>query len=142
MHTRSDAIDHITTSIKATGVVPDAAAESARDGIADALYTACGDTWAVEGAYSSLFWWLVESHARSGAVAETAPEAPAAATDALASALIEAVERVERVREDLRAAESARDELLTCTHRAGAYSITELGRLAGLSRGRVSQVLS
>lgn len=145
MHTHETALTHITEAIQATGVVPGAAAEYDLDSIADELYAAAGSTWNLEDLDTGIFWWVVQRHARDEEPAETtadAPEAPSQGTDEIASALADAADKVGNARESLKAAESARDQLLARTHRTGAYTITELARMSGLTRGRVSQIIS
>lgn len=131
MHTHQDAIAHITEAIEATGVVQDAAAEYDLDGIADKLYTAAGGTWDLDGLDTGIFWWVVHRHARD--------EKP---RDEVSSSLAQAAEKVANARQSLKAAEAARDLLLTCTYHTGTYTITELARMSGLTRARVSQILS
>lgn len=145
MHTKTDALAHITEAIEATGVVEDAATEYNLDGIADEAYKAAGETWDLTDLDTGQFWWIVQRHALDVDTAETVPahpEAPSPASDEIASALAGAGAHVASTREDLKAAESARDQLLKRAHRTGAYKITELADMAGLTRGRVSQILS
>ena len=145
MHTQSDAVAHITEAIEATGVVEDAAAEYDLDAIAQALYIAAGRSWDITDVDASVFWWCVQRHALNDAERDAAPEHPedgSDATDQTASALAEAAERVAAARQALKAAESERDQLLIRTHRTGAYKVTELADMAGLTRARVSQIVS
>lgn len=142
MHTQPDAVAHITEAIEATGVVQDAAAEYDLDAIADELYTAAGG-WNIDDLDTGIFWAAVQRHTLDND--QDAPAAPAgmsADTDMILNGLAYAAERVAAAREDVRAAESARDELLTRAHHTGAYTITELAGITGLTRGRVSQILS
>lgn len=145
MHTKTDALAHITEAIEATGVVEDAAAEYNLDGIADEAYKAAGGTWNLQDLDTSKFWWIVQRQALNDEdreAAPTEPETPSPASDEIANALAAAAERVTDARDSLKAAETARDQLLRRTHRTGAYKITELAGMAGLTRARVSQILS
>lgn len=145
MHTQSDAVAHITEAIEATGVVEDAAAEYDLDGIADEAYKAAGYTWDLTDLDTGKFWWIVQRHAlndEESVAAPTEPDSPSPASDEIANTLAEAAAQVADARDSLKAAESARDELLARAHRTGAYKITELADMAGLTRARVSQILS
>lgn len=144
MHTKTDALAHITEAIEATGVVEDAAAEYDLDGIADDAYKASGDAWDLTNLDTGTFWWIVQRHALNVEERDAAPEpdAPSPASDEIANALAAAAERVTDARDSLKAAETARDQMLRRTHRTGAYKITELADMAGLTRGRVSQIVS
>lgn len=145
MHTKSDALAHITEAIQATGVVEDAAAEYDLDSIANEAYKAAGDTWDLTNLDTSTFWWIVQRHAlttEEPAVATAEPDTPTPASDEIANTLADAAARVTDTRGALKAAEAARDELLTRAHHTGAYTITELAGITGLTRGRVSQILS
>lgn len=53
-----------------------------------------------------------------------------------------AAERVAQAREDLRAAEAARDELLTRAAHTGTLTQSRLAQLAGVTRARVSQIIN
>lgn len=145
MHTHSSAIDHITEAIEATGVVEDAAAEFDLAGIADEAYKAAGETWDLTDLDTGTFWWIVQRHAlndeeRDATPAE--PDAPSPASDEIASALADAAEQVTAARAALKTAETARDQLLIRTARTGAYTQAELARMAGITRGRVGQILT
>ena len=58
MHTKSDALAHITEAIQATGVVEDAAAEYDLDSIANEAYKAAGGTWDLTNLDTGTFWWM------------------------------------------------------------------------------------
>ena len=145
MHTQSDALAHITEAIQATGVVEDAAAEYDLDSIANEAYKAAGYTWDLTDLDTGKFWWIVQRHALNNeepAMPPAEPDTPTPASDEIANTLADAAARVTDARDSLKAAESARDELLTRAHHTGAYTITELAGITGLTRGRVSQILS
>ena len=145
MHTQSDALAHITEAIQATGVIPDAAAEYDLDSIAYDLHTAAGETWDLENLDTGIFWWIVQRHAlttEEPPVAPAEPNTPTPASDEIANTLADAAAQVADTRGALKAAEATRDQLLARAHRTGAYTITDLAGIAGLTRGRVSQILS
>lgn len=84
-------------------------------------------------------------HTQSDAIAHMTEATEATGVIPNASAehdLAYAAEQVAQAREDLRAAEAARDELLTRAARTGTFTQSRLARAAGLTRGRVSQILS
>lgn len=141
MHTQSDAVAHITEAIEATGVVQDAATEYDLDSIADELYTAAGG-WDLTDLDTGIFWWCVQRHARDTEDDTPAPTEISADTDELLNALTEAGEKVAQAREDLRAAESARDELLIRAAHTGTLSQSRLAQLAGVTRGRAHQIIN
>lgn len=141
MHTQPDAVAHITEAIEATGVVQDAAAEYDLDAIADELYTAAGG-WNIDDLDTGIFWAAVQRHTLDND--QDAPAAPAgmsADTDMILNGLAYAAERVAAAREDVRAAESARDELLIRAARTGTLNQSRLAQLAGVTRGRAHQII-
>lgn len=141
MHTKSDALAHITEAIEATGVVENASAEYDLDGIADELHTAAGG-WDLTDLDTGVFWWVVQRYTRTTEDDTPAPTEIPAGTDELINALTEAGQKVAQARENLQAAESARNELLTRAAHTGTLNQSKLAQLAGLTRGRVSQILS
>lgn len=141
MHTQSDALAHITEAIEATGMVENASAEYDLDGIADELHTAAGG-WDLTDLDTGVFWWVVQRHART--IEDDTPsstEIPAD-TDELLNTLTEAGQTVAQARENLRAAESVRDELLAHAAHTSTLPQSKLAQLAGLTRGRVSQIIN
>ena len=84
-------------------------------------------------------------HTQSDAIAHITEATEATGVVPNASAehdLAYAAERVAQAREDLRAAEAARDELLTRAAHTGTFTQSRLAQIAGITRGRVSQILS
>ena len=61
--------------------------------------------------------------------------------DSAAYALLEAGERVRQVSTDLEVAMHERDALVVRAYRTGAYTQQRLAEIAGITRGRVSQVV-
>lgn len=142
MHTKSDALAHITEAIEATGVVEDAATEYDLHAIADELYTAASG-WNIDDLDTGIFWAAVERHTLDGDQDKApAPAEVSADTDMILNDLAYAAERVAQAREDLRAAEAARDEILIRAARTSTLTQSQLARSAVLTRGRVSQILS
>lgn len=142
MHTKSDALAHITEAIQATGVVPGAAAEYDLDAIADELHTAAGG-WNFNDLDTGIFWAAVERHTLDGDQDKApAPADVSADTDMILSDLAYAAEQVTQAREDVRAAEAARDALLTRAAHTGAATQSELAQLAGVTRARVHQIIN
>ena len=140
MHTKSDALAYITEAIEATGVIPNAATEYDLDGIADELHTAAGG-WDLTDLDTETFWAAIQRYELHDGQDE-APAEVSADTDIILNDLAYAAERVAQAREDVRAAEAARDELLIRAAHTGTLTQSRLARAAGLTRGRVSQVLS
>jgi len=142
MHTQSDAIAHITEAIEATGVIPDASAEYDIDAIADELHTATGG-WDLTDLDAEILWWVVQRHARHALHdgQDKAPVEVSADTDTILNDLEYAAEQVTQAREDIRAAEAARDTLLTRAAHTGAATQSELAQLAGVTRARVNQII-
>lgn len=142
MHTHEAALAYITEAIEATGVVTDAAAEYDLDGIADELYTAASG-WNIDDLDTGIFWAAVERHTLDGDQDEApVPAEVSADTDMILNELAYAAERVAAAREDVRAAEAARDELLIRAARTGVATQSRLAQLAGLTRARVHQIIN
>lgn len=139
MHTQSDALAHITEAIEATGVIPDASAEYALDAIADELHTAAGG-WDLTDLDTGIFWAAIQRHALHDGQ-DKAPVEVSADTDMILNDLAYAAERVTQAREDLRAAEAARDALITRAAHTGAATQSELAQLTGVTRARVNQII-
>lgn len=141
MHNQSDALAHITEAIEATGVVQDAATEYDLHAIADELYTAAGG-WNLDDLDTGIFWAAAERHTLDGDQDKApAPAEISADTDTILNDLAYAAERVAAAREDVRAAETARDELLIRAARTGVTSQSQLAQLAGVTRGRAHQII-
>ena len=84
-------------------------------------------------------------HTQSDAIAHITEAIEATGVVPNASAehdLAYAAERVAQAREDLRAAEAARDELLTRAAHTGVATQSRLAQIAGLTRGRVHQIIN
>lgn len=131
MHTKSDALAHITEAIEATGVVENASAEYDLDAIADELHTAAGG-WNLVGLDTETIWTAIQRHELHDSQD----------TDSILIDLAYAAEQVTTTREALRAAEAARDALLTRATHTGAATQSELAQLAGVTRGRVHQIIN
>ena len=131
MHTHETALAHITEAIEATWVIPDASAEYDLDAIADELHTAAGG-WDLTGLDTETVWTAIQRHALHDSQD----------TDSILTDLAYAAEQVTNAREALRAAEAARDELLTHAAHTGVATQSRLAQLAGLTRGRVSQIIN
>lgn len=140
MHTQSDALAHITEAIEATGVIPDAAADYDLDAIANELHTAAGG-WDLTDLDAEILWWVVQRHALHDGQ-DKAPVEVSADTDMILNDLEYAAEQVTQAREDIRAAEAARDALLTRAAHTGAATQSELAQLAGVTRARVNQIIN
>lgn len=140
MHTQSDALAHITEAIEATGVIPDASAEYDLDGIADELHTAAGG-WDLTDLDTETFWAAIQRHELDDGQDE-APAEVSADTDIILNDLAYAAERVAQAREDVRAAEAARDALLIRAAHTGALNQSRLAQLAGVTRGRAHQIIN
>lgn len=143
MHTKSDTIAHITEAIQATGVIPDASAEYDIDAIADELHTAARG-WDLADLDTWVFWSAIQRHSRHALHdgQNKASVEVSADTDIILNDLAYAAERVTQAREDTRAAESARDALLTRAAHTGAATQSELAQLAGVTRARVNQIIN
>ena len=84
-------------------------------------------------------------HTQSDAIAHMTEATEATGVIPNASAehdLAYAAEQVTQAREDLRAAEAARDELLTRAAHTGVATQSRLAQLAGLTRARVHQIIN
>lgn len=139
MHTKTDAIAHITEAIEATGVIPDAAADYDLDAIADELHTATGG-WDLTDLDTEIFWAAIQHHALHDGQ-DKAPAEVSEDTDIILNYLEYAAEQVTQAREDIRVAEAARDALLTHAAHTGAATQSELAQLAGVTRARVNQII-
>ena len=131
MHTHETALAYITEAIEATGVIPDAAAEYDLDAITDELHTAAGG-WNLVGLDTETVWTAIQRHALHDSQD----------TDSILTDLAYAAEQVTTTREALRAAEAARDELLTRAAHAGIASQSRLAQIAGITRGRANQIIN
>lgn len=131
MHTHETALAYITEAIEATGVIPDAAADYDLDAIADELHTATGG-WDLTNLDTETFWAAIQRHALHAGQD----------TDDILTDLAYAAEQVTTAREALRAAEAARDELLTRAAHTGTLTQSRLARAAGLTRARVHQIIN
>ena len=140
MHTQSDAIAHITEAIEATGVIPDAAADYDLDAIANELHTAAGG-WDLTDLDTWVLWAAIQRHALHDGQ-DKAPVEVSADTDIILNDLAYAAEQITQAREDIRAAEAARDALLTRAAHTGAATQSELAQLAGVTRARVNQIIN
>ena len=139
MHTQSDALAHITEAIEATRVIPDASAEYDLDAIADELHTAARG-WDLTDLDTGIFWAAIQRHALHDSQ-NKAPVEVSEDTDMILNDLEYAAEQVTQAREDMRAAEAARDALITRAAHTGAATQSELAQLAGVTRARVNQII-
>lgn len=146
--TRQDAEGFICEAIEAGDSIEDARENFDVEAIADDLHARI-DSWDIENIDEIIFWATVEQHAYSAQGAHEsltvpAPDevTPSQHTDELLSELVEQAQAVAHARESLAAEEAARDRMIVDAYRTGSITVRALASLAGVSHGRVSQVVA